>query len=1191
MLHGVEVLIVEDSPTQATLLSGLLETHGCVVRTANNGLVALDLVAERRPTLIISDVVMPRMDGYELCRHLKLDPASQGIPILLVTSLSDARDVVRGLACGADGFILKPYEEKYLIARVRYFLANQEVRHNDAANRGVEVVLGGERHLITAHRQQILDLLISTYEQGIQLNSQLRTKHSELMQSYSLLDSLFHFSTSLTDKQNEHEVIEKALATLIRFPHLRSGWALLSEENALPGEYRLAGICGDLAESTLQKLQQPDCPCGHVQPNDDAHSAFNVTSCEVLPGDQQHACVPIRVGNDILGFLNVVRDDAGAWQDAELEALTTLGQQFATSLARVRFFKRLDNLVNERTAALRIEVAERERAEVALRHSEALIGQVLNTLPVGIWVTDARGGLMLHNPEAVRIWGGSIPQLEVDKTVTPPQVEAGDALSALRYALHSALTVGKTTLHETLQVVALDGEARKVLSSVVPLTDERQHIQGAILVMQDVTAQQVVDLELRLRERAIAASVSAIAITDNLDPQQPLIYVNQAFERITGYTRDQVLGRNCRFLQGDDHDQPGLLAIRRAVAQGIEGKAVLRNYRRDGSMFWNDLRVAPSFDGEGNVSHFVGVLSDISDIKRYQDELEHQNNFDTLTALPNRTLLLDRIQQAAVQANRKHEQFAVAFLDLDNFKYVNDSLGHSVGDRLLVEVANRIQTCVREFDTVARLGGDEFVLLLPEAQRTEDVEGVLQRIRQSLAEPVELAGDVKVYASASVGYCFYPGDGEKAEDLLRNADTAMYRAKEQGKSQASRFELPMNESIQRRVALERDLRHAIANAELEMYYQPQLELSSSTLCGFEALIRWSVNGQFIPTIEFIRVAEETGLIKELDYYVIETVMRQVATWLQAGYDPGEVAINVSALSMQDPAIVEFVTGALARHAIPEGRIKLEVTEGLLMKNVDVALKIMQDLKTAGIRWSIDDFGTGYSALSYLRRYPFSQLKIDKSFIDDVHLNVENASMTRATISMAHSLGISVVAEGVETVEQLSFLLQAGCEQIQGYYYSPPLPVSSCAQLLAHDGSLQLPKVVLNRNPRTLLVLDTDLRVHSYLFRDLSEQGYHILNVDSTEAALNVLAINEVGVIMVDPSQRSSADADLLSRLKRLHPNVVRVAMSSYIDVETVLQAINEGAVFRYLTKPWQPEQLKHQLRDAFRQFDLQLQTG
>ena len=706
----------------------------------------------------------------------------------------------------------------------------------------------------------------------------------------------------------------------------------------------------------------------------------------------------------------------------------------------------IESLVAERTRALRSEMAERERAQAALRQSEALLHKVLDTLPVGVWVTDADGRILLHNPEGGRIWGAS-PSTELPQRWYGA---GGEQVAADDRELLRTIRQDEAARNAVRQIVSFDGTARTLLDAVVPLTDEDEQVRGSILVEQDITAQQVIDLELRIRQRAIEASVNAVLITDNRRPDNPIIYVNPAFERITGYAREAVIGLNCRFLQGSDSAQLELVAIRRALQHRHEGKALLRNYRKDGSMFWNELRVAPVLDSQGEVSHYVGVLNDVTEAKRYQEELERQANFDTLTDLPNRNLLQDRLGQGIVAARSKGERFAVALLDLDNFKHVNDSLGHTLGDGLLVEVARRIESSVPAMTTVSRLGGDDFVLLLPEVQTVEQLDVVLKGVTDRLGQPVELGG-TELFPSASIGCCFYPDDGSNADELLSNADTAMYQAKELGKSQVRCFALHMNDRVQRRVELEGALRRAIAQQELMMYYQPQLDLQTGRLCGFEALIRWRLGDRVISPLEFIPIAEETGLIREIDRYVIRAVFRQVEEWRAEGLDPGEVAINISAFSLQEAGIVPYIAGEIESTRLPPNGIKLEVTESLLMKNIDTAQQVMSELKALNMKWSIDDFGTGYSALSYLRRYPFDQLKIDKSFIDDVNVNPENASVTRAIISMARSLRIAVIAEGVENGEQLGFLVEAGCDQIQGYYYSPPLPAEACRQWLIHRG--------------------------------------------------------------------------------------------------------------------------------------------
>ncbi|BAK77972.1 response regulator receiver modulated diguanylate cyclase/phosphodiesterase with PAS sensor(s) [Pseudogulbenkiania sp. NH8B] len=1049
MLQGTDILIVEDSATQALQLQALLEGHGCRVRVARDGYQALREVAGQPPTIMISDIMMPGMDGYELCSQLKADPATAMIPIILVTTLSDPRDVMRGLSCGADNFILKPYDEKYLLSRIHYFLANQALRQPERAAVGMAVMLEGERHFITSARQQILDLLISTYEQSIQLNQDLQAKHAELSRSHALLDGLFRFSAAMSAAQTEHDVIGRALEEVLAFPDGAAAWLLLADTQALAEPMQLAGWNGRLDEPALRRAIADGCPCLYAGRQEELRQAFNIAQCPALCGAGEghwHACSPLLLGDEVIGVLNVLRAGCVPWDEPALDAFTMIGRQLAVALARARMFESLESLVAERTRALSSEMGERARAEAALRQSEALLHKVLETLPVGVWVTDEKGGILLHNSEGERIWGAN-PGSEPQRRWYGPQGQqiAADDGELLRTIRHDG------TVHNPVrQILSFDGAARTVLDAEVPLTDDDDQVRGGILVEQDITAQQVIDLELRVRQRAIEASVNAVLITDNRRPDNPIIYVNPAFERITGYARAAVIGRNCRFLQGRDTAQPELTAIRRALENRHEGKALLRNYRKDGSMFWNELRVAPVRDSQGEVSHYIGVLNDVTEAKRYQEELERQANFDTLTGLPNRNLLQDRLGQGIAVARSKDERFAVALLDLDNFKYVNDSLGHTLGDALLIEVARRIESSVPALATVSRLGGDDFVLLLPGVKTAEQLDLALKKVTDQLNQPVELSG-TELFLSASIGCCFYPDDGSSVDELLSNADTAMYQAKALGKSQVRCFALHMNDRVQRRVELEGALRRAIAQDELTMYYQPQLDLQSGRLCGFEALLRWRRGERLISPLEFIPIAEETGLIREIDRYVIRAVFLQVEEWRAEGLDPGEVAINISALSLQEAGIVPYIAAEMASRRLPPDAIKLEVTESLLMKNVDTAQQVMSELKALHLKWSIDDFGTGYSALSYLRRYPFDQLKIDKSFIDDVNVNPENASVTRAIISMARSLRIAVIAEGVENREQLGFLVEAGCDQIQGYYYSPPLTAEACRPWLIHRG--------------------------------------------------------------------------------------------------------------------------------------------
>ncbi|WP_271409642.1 EAL domain-containing protein [Pseudomonas sp. Q1-7] len=1177
MYADADILVVEDSPTQATELQYMLESVGCKVRVARNGVEALARIAEQRPTIVISDIVMPEMDGYELCRQLKSSAQTQNIPVILVTSLADARDVVHGLASGADNFIVKPFDEKYLMSRIRYFLVNLELRTHERVQMGVEVVLEGERHFITAGRQQILDLLISTYEQGVRLNHELQLKHDELARSNSLLNCLFHFTSGLTDAQSEQHVIDAALRRILEFPDAEAAWLLMADAPEPSEPTRVAGTRARGRAFGLEMLSAcaRNCPCRHAWISDGMSQPCNFEGCPALvelSGTPVHASIPLVLGGEIIGMLNVVQGDARAWSDEALNALASIGRQLAMALGRVRLFESMEKLVEQRTEAL--------------AKSEALLRNVLDSLPVGVLVSDPQGRLIMSNPESSLIWGGAHPiGEESDRQYRGRWADSDEPIRPDDWSVMRAVKQGLVSRNEMIDIQTFTGRHKTILNSAVPILDRNEAIQGAIVVFQDITEQRRRDLEIRIRTRAVEASVNAVVITDNEQPDQPIVYVNPAFERITGYSAEEVIGRNCRFLQGEDRDQPSLDNIRRLLHAQEEGGALLRNYRKDGSAFWNDLKVAPVVNDRGKVSHFVGILHDITEAKRYQEELEHQANHDSLTGLPNRNLLNDRISQAIAQAARKHGSFTLAFMDIDRFKVVNDSLGHNAGDQLLIQVAERLRDRVREIDTVARLGGDEFVILLTDTDQLGEQVSWLERLKQSIAAPVML-GEHEMVVSCSIGFCCYPSDGRDAGTLLRNADTAMYQAKHQGRNRICAFMPEMNQQVQMRLSVERETRLGLQNHEFMVVYQPQLDLQNGRLCGFEALVRWNRGGKVVSPNEFIPLAEETGWIVSIDFYVFEMVCKQLAIWRRVFNHGLSVAVNFSAISFAETDFTERVLGILKMHGISPRWIKIELTENILMTNADDALQKMRALCDEGIRFSIDDFGTGYSSLGYLKRFPFSQLKIDRSFVTDVLTEPDSASLARSMISIGHNLGIKVIAEGVEQVEQLGFLRAAGCDELQGYYYSPPLPPQACIQFLQDGAALSLPANIIDGNERYLLIVDDEPGILNALKRTLRLENYRILTASSSAEAMSLLATHGVDVVLTDLRLTDTNGVEFLRRLKVIFPDVIRMVLSGSTEVSSILKSVNEGVIYRFITKPWDPDDLRIQLREAFQQREL-----
>ena len=578
---------------------------------------------------------------------------------------------------------------------------------------------------------------------------------------------------------------------------------------------------------------------------------------------------------------------------------------------------------------------------------------------------------------------------------------------------------------------------------------------GLSIYFRDVTARVAAEERLRLHERAIEASVNAIVITTARRNQYSIVHVNPAFERITGYTAAEALGRNCRFLQGEDTAQPELAVLRALFRSQKEGKVTLRNYRKDGTLFYNELHVAPVRSTKGHVTHFVGVLNDITETRRYQDELEHHVNHDALTGLANRHLLHDRLQQALFRAGRRNLRCAVMFLDLDHFKLVNDGLGHHVGDMLLQNVGRELGTILRPEDTVARFGGDEFVLIATEVQDLSDVTDIAERIVSRLATPMMIE-DQEIAVSASVGIAIYPLDGDTVEDLLKNADAAMYHAKEAGRNTFSYYSKEMNISISAQFAMKTKLAKAVENGELTLHYQPQADSRSAKLVGFEALLRWDHPelGRVGPD-QFIPLAEESGLIVPIGEWVLITACEFAARLKATGSDFGRVAVNLSARQFYQANLAKLIERILDRSGLPPHCLELEITESMMMGNTDKVLRILSELKEMNIQLAVDDFGTGYSSLGYLRRFPIDRLKIDRSFIDDVPGSQHDATIAKAIISLAHNLNLNVIAEGVETREQLGFLADNGCDEIQGYLLSRPLDGMALTQFVGADRSALL----------------------------------------------------------------------------------------------------------------------------------------
>jgi diguanylate cyclase (GGDEF)-like protein len=568
-----------------------------------------------------------------------------------------------------------------------------------------------------------------------------------------------------------------------------------------------------------------------------------------------------------------------------------------------------------------------------------------------------------------------------------------------------------------------------------------------------------------------------------------------------------------------------------------------------------------------------------------QEELEYQANHDALTHLPNRILLADRLQQELLQSQHEHRQLAILFVDLDKFKFVNDSLGHTLGDRLLKIIARRLTECVRANDTVARHGGDEFVIILPARRTDEDVVKVVENIHAALSRPLRI-DEHELEVSCSVGIGIFPKDGKDAQELLKNAEAAMFSAKDLGPNSYCFFTVGLAERTLARMTMEKQLRRALDRQEFLLHYQPQVDLETGRVTGVEALLRWQ-NPELglVSPGTFIPLAEDTGLIVPIGEWVLQEACIRNKAWQEQGLVPLVMAVNLSPRQFWLPGLIDIITRILRDSRLEPRYLELEIIESMVMRDVKAATIMLDELKRLGVNLSIDDFGTGYSSLGHLQRFPFDKLKMDISFVREVTHNPSSAAIAKTIIAMAHNLNLAVIAEGVETKGQLDYLRTHGCDEMQGFYFSRPLPPDEFAQLLRDRRGLQLPNRETTHRQRTVLLVDDEPIIIDLLQLILAEDGYRILSTTDARQGFELLASNRVGVVVSDQRMPGMNGIEFLSRVREIYPDTVRIAMSGAADTIMVTDAINQGAIYKFLTKPMDHKLLRQSIADAYLVFE------
>ncbi|MDD2915275.1 MAG: EAL domain-containing protein [Gallionella sp.] len=666
-----------------------------------------------------------------------------------------------------------------------------------------------------------------------------------------------------------------------------------------------------------------------------------------------------------------------------------------------------------------------------------------------IAITDTQAVIQWANPAYSRLTGYTLEETIGSRLCELVVHDANEAKSCEK--LWKNILDGKVW-HGELANQRKDGTRYYVDITITPVQGESGAITHFIAVKQDITERKQSEEQLREAAAVMRNTHEGVLITDTTPS---ILAVNNAYTTITGYSADEIIGKNPSLLSAGRESKAFYQAMWKDIVKRGYWQGEVWNRRKNGECYPQLLTISTVYDDKQVPLRYIGVFSDITHIKENQARLEFMAHHDPLTQLPNRALIETLLQQELEQAHRHEHQVGVLFIDLDHFKPVNDSFGHLAGDELLCEVTKRLGTRLREGDTLGRLGGDEFILLLPMLTDPQDAAVAARDFIAALNEPFRLSGGHELFIGGSIGISLSPHDGDTVSELMKNADAAMYLAKESGRNQFSFYTRELNAGARNKLAQENDLRRAVQQGELLLHYQPKVDLRSGRIIGAEVLARWQLaDGSRIPPAQFIPIAEKSGLIIDLGNWVIEQSCKQIRAWLDGGMRDFCIAINISARQFRTGNLDVLLSEACARHGIAAHYLEIELTESMLMQEPKRATETMHKLKLLGVNISLDDFGTGYSSLSYLSRFPINTLKIDQSFVRGVTTEPDDAEIATAIIGLAHRLKLRVVAEGVETAEQLAFMRANDCDELQGYYFSHALTADDFAKMMRSGKTLE-----------------------------------------------------------------------------------------------------------------------------------------
>ncbi len=925
-----EILVVDDTPESLKLLVDLLLSNGFRVRPTDDPRLALESAFTEPPDLILLDIRMPDMDGFEVCRRLKRDSRTEDIPVLFVSASVDIADQLQGFHVGGVDYISKPIRSEEVLARV-----------------GTHLELSYKARQLTEARAS--------------LEQRVRERTTELARSEARYRTLFESS-------------QDAVMTLAP-----PTWRFTSGN---PATLRMFGVSDEahftsMTPAYLSPERQPDGEPSREKAMDMIGTAMSEGSC-------------------FFEWTHKRLDDTSFPASVLLTRMELDGEPLLQATVR--------------------DLTMKKQAELQYK-------RIIQTALDGFLSVTQDGRFRDVNDTYCQMIGYTRNELQSMRITDIEVKERPEAASMLRKG------AGR-----------IETRHRRKDGGIIDVQISAQYFDGQpgffVVFVQNITDRKKAERDLRQAAAVFENTTEGLVITD---ANKNIIGVNQAFLHMSGYSEQELIGDTPRQWRSEHHDNLFYDSLSASLGQTGSWRGEIWNRRKNGELFptWESINAVR--DDKGEVSNYIALISDVSAIKEFQEQVSFLTHHDPLTGLPNRLLFEARLEHSLQRAHREQDLIAVLYVDLDNFKAVNDALSHPVGDTVLQEIGRRLASLIRRGDTIARIGGDEFLIFLEGVRDTKSVTMFAEKLLAAVAEPLQIQGH-PLHIQTSVGVSVYPNDSNDVTTLLKQADTALNSAKSNGNNQYAFYSAGLTKAAEENLHLENSLREAVHRREFVIYYQPQYALNTGRLIGAEALIRWRRPGVgLVSPDSFIPIAERTGLIVPIGEWVLRSACEQVKTWRESGRPIGRISVNLSVKQIRNSDIVKTVSDVLAQTGLDAQELELEITESSIMSQQEQTIDILERLRALGITLAIDDFGTGYSSLSHLKQLPVDRLKIDKSFIRDIPDDADDRAIAKAVIALGKSLELIIIAEGVETSAQERFLLIEGCDESQGYLFSRPLP--------------------------------------------------------------------------------------------------------------------------------------------------------